>query len=129
MAADKKQGRTLATFLIGLTVMCAGIAFLSRGSGKVLALLGAVILLASLFGFLKIKPLEGKPAQHAGPMGVKLLGAFIALLGWVLVLVGLHVTSGTGGRMVVALIGIGLSLFGIIFVLPAAYNKNAIWKT
>ena len=31
--------------------------------------------------------------------------------------------------MVVALIGIGVSLFGIIFVLPAAFNRNAIWKT
>lgn len=129
MAADKKQGRTLATFLVGLTVMCAGIAYVSRGSGKLLALLGAGILLASLFGFLKIKPMEGKPAQNAGPMGIKLLGAFIACLGWVLVLFGMHVASGTGGRMVVALIGIGVSLFGIIFVLPAAFNKNAIWKT
>jgi hypothetical protein len=129
MAANKKQGSTLATFLVGLTVMCAGIAFLSRGSGKLLALLGAAILLASLFGFLKIKPMEGKPAQNAGAMGMKLLGAFVACLGWVLVLLGLHVATGTGGRMVVALIGIGVSLFGIIFVLPAAFNRNAIWKT
>lgn len=129
MAADKQQGRTLGTFLVGLTVMCAGIAFLSRGSGKLLALLGAVILLTSLFGFLKIKPMEGKPAQNGGAMGTKLVGAFIACLGWVLVLFGMHVAGGTGGRMVVALIGIGVSLFGIIFVLPTAFNRNAIWKT
>ena len=124
MAANNKQGSTFATFLVGLTVMCAGIAFLSRGSGKLLALLGAVILLASLFGFLKIKPTEGKPAQDSGAMGMKLVGAFIACLGWVLVLFGLHVTTGTGGRMVVALIGIAVSLFGIIYVLPAAYQPE-----
>jgi hypothetical protein len=128
MAATKGQGRSFATFIVGLTVTCAGIAYFSSGSGKLLALLGAAVLAASLLGFLKIKPLEGKPAQIAGAGGMKLLGAFIACFGWVQILVGLHVVTGTGGRIVLSLVGIGVTLFGIIFVLPAAFNKNAIWK-
>jgi hypothetical protein len=128
MAANKGQGRSFATFIAGLTVMCAGIAYFSSGSAKLLAVLGAVVVAVSLAGFLKLKPLEGRPAQIAGAGGMKLLGAFIACFGWVLILVGLHVVTGTGGRIVLSLIGIGVTLFGIIYVLPAAFNKNAIWK-
>ena len=94
MAASTGQGRSFATFLVGLTVACTGIAYFSSGMGK-LALL---------------------------------LGAFIACFGWILILFGLHLVTGTGGRIVLALVGIAVSLFGIIFVLPAAFNKNAIWK-
>jgi len=128
MAATTGQGRSFATFIVGLTVACAGVAYFSSGGGKLLALLGTAILVASLFGFLKIKPLEGKTAQIAGAGGLKLLGAFIACFGWILILFGLHVVTSTGGRIALALIGIGVSLFGIIYVLPAAFNKNAIWK-
>ena len=91
--------------------------------------MGAVILVASLLGFLKLKPLEGKPAQRPGPTAMKLVGAFIALFGWVLTLFGMHLVDSVGGRMVFALVGIAVSLLGLIYVLPAAFNKNAIWKT
>jgi hypothetical protein len=129
MAASTGQGRSFATFLVGLTVACAGIAYLSTGSGKLALIVGAAILLVSLFGFLKIKPLEGKPAQNAGPTTMKLVGAFVAAFGWVLTLFGLHITQSVGGRIVLALVGIAVTLFGIIYILPAAFNKNAIWKT
>jgi hypothetical protein len=128
MAASTGQGRSFATFLVGLTVACTGIAYFSSGMGKLALLLGAAIVAASLLGFLKLKPLEGKPAQIGGAGGMKLLGAFIACFGWILILFGLHLVTGTGGRIVLALVGIAVSLFGIIFVLPAAFNKNAIWK-
>lgn len=128
MAASTGQGRSFATFIVGLTLMCAGIAYFSSGSGKLLGLLGAAILVASLFGFLKIKPLEGAPAQIAGAGGMKLLGAFIACFGWILILFGLHVVTGMGGRIALALVGIAVSLVGILYVLPTAFNKNAIWK-
>jgi hypothetical protein len=129
MAASAGQGRSFATFLVGLTIACAGIAYLSSGAGKLALVVGLAIFAASLFGFLKIKPLEGRPAQNPGAGGMKLLGALISCFGWILILFGLHVVTGTGGRFVLSLIGIGVSLFGIIFVLPAAFNKNAIWKT
>jgi hypothetical protein len=129
MAANTGQGRSFATFLVGLTAACAGIAYLSTGTGKLALVGGVVILLVSLFGFLKIKPLEGKPAQIAGPTAMKLAGAFVAAFGWVLTLFGLHITQSVGGRIVLALVGIAVTLFGIIYILPAAFNKNAIWKT
>jgi hypothetical protein len=128
MAATSGQGRSFATFLVGITVACVGIAFLSTGLGKFALAVGVVIFVASLFAFMKIKPMEGKPAQKPGAGGMKLLGAVAACLGWILVLFGLHVVTGTGGRIVLSLVGIGVSLFGIIYILPTAFNKNAIWK-
>ena len=129
MAANTGQGRSFATFLVGLTAACAGIAYLSTGTGKLALVGGVVTLLVSLFGFLKIKPLEGKPAQIAGPTAMKLVCAFVSAFGWVLTLFGLHITQSVGGRIVLALVGIAVTLFGIIYILPAAFNKNAIWKT
>ncbi len=128
MAANTGQGRYLTGFLAALTVACAGVAYLSTGWGKALAVIGAVIVLASLLGCMKIKPLEGKPAQTAGAGGMKALGALLACLGWILTLVGLHFTASSGGRIAAALVGIAVSLVGMIYVLPAAFNKNAIWK-
>ena len=87
------------------------------------------VLLGSLFGMLGIKSLEGKTAVKPEPMAMKLVGAACALLGWVITLFGMHLTPSTGGRIVLALVGIGVSLFGIIVVLPAAFNKNAVWKS
>jgi len=44
-------------------------------------------------------------------------------------LFGMHMTPSTSGRIVLALVGIGISLFGITVILPAAFNKNAVWKS
>jgi hypothetical protein len=128
MAANRSQGSFFSLFLVAATVLCAGIYF-GGSMGMLLLLVGAVGLLASLFGMLKIKSLEGKTALKPGPMGMKLIGAFVAALGWFITLFGMHLTPSVGGRFVLALIGIGVSLFGIIVVLPAAFNKNAVWKS
>jgi len=128
MAANTGQGRNFAVFLVGLTVACVGVASFSSGRGKLLLLVGAVILIASLVGFLKLRPLEGKPAQRLSSTGAKLAGAFVAAFGWVLTLFGMHLVDSVSGRMIFALIGIAVSLFGIVYILPSAFNKNAIWK-
>ncbi len=128
MAANSGQGRGFTTFLVGLVLACVGIAYFSSGFGKPVFAVGLVIFVVSLFGFLKLKPLEGKPAMNASPTVMKAIGAFLAAFGWVITLFGVHLTDGNAGRMVLALVGIGVSLIGIIFVLPAAFNKNAIWK-
>ena len=128
MAANTGQGKGFGLFLVGLTVGCAGIAYLSTGIGKVSAIVGAAIVLASLFGFLKIKPLEGATAQKTSSTAMKLVGAATVCLGWLVTIGGLHAASTVGGRMVVALIGIAVSLFGMLVVLPTTFNKNAIWK-
>ena len=128
MAASTGQGRSFTTFLVGLTVACVGIAYFSSTFGRPLFVVGLIVVVASLFGFLKLKPLEGKPAQGPTPTMMKLVGAFLAAFGWVITLFGMHVVDGTSGRLVLALVGIAVSLFGMIYVLPTAFNKNAIWK-
>ena len=128
MAATVEQGRSFTIFLVGLTVACAGIAAFSTGLGKILLVVGLIMLLGSMFSFLKIKPLEGPIPENASPTAMKIIGAFLAALGWVISLFGMHVVSGTGGRIVLAVLGIAVSLFGMTVVLPAAFNKYAIWK-
>jgi hypothetical protein len=57
-----------------------------------------------------------------------LAGIVVTLLGFVLAVAGLGLTDSTGGRLVMALAGIAVSLVGILGVLNTAYLKNAIWK-
>src|SRR5258708_4925259 len=95
MAANTGQGRGFTTFLVGLTVACVGIAYFSSTFGKPLFVVGLVVLVASLFGFLKLKPLEGKPAIGPTPTVMKLVGAFLAALGWGITLFGMHIVDGT----------------------------------
>jgi hypothetical protein len=128
MAATSGQGRSFGTFIVGLTVACGGIAYFPTGIGKFALVVGVVIFGLSLFQFLKLKPLERPPAQIAGAGGMKAVGAFIACFGWLLILGGLQVVTGTGGRITLGLVGVAVSLFGILFILPTAFNKNAIWK-
>ncbi len=56
------------------------------------------------------------------------IGIVITVLGFVLSLASLTLTTSVGGRMGLVLAGIAISLFGIIGVLNPAYVKNAIWK-
>jgi len=128
MAASKSQGSYFGLFLVGGTLLCGGVAYIGSVTGKVLLLVGAGILLASLAGFLKIKPLEGETPVLPSPETMKWVGAGVAVLGWVVTIGGLHLVDGNGGRIVVALLGIGVSFFGILYVLPAAFNKTAFWK-
>ena len=100
MAANTGQGRSFTVFLVGLTVACVGIAYFSSTFGKPLFVVGLVIFVASLFGFLKLKPLEGKPALGPTPTMMKLVGAFLAAFGWVITLFGMHIVDGTSGRLV-----------------------------
>jgi hypothetical protein len=128
MAANKQQGQWFGLFLSGLTVACAGMAGYSSNIGKTALVLGVVILAASFWKFLKLKPLEGKIALGSQPAVVKLVGILVTVFGWLVVLFGLHLTSGVGGRMVLSIVGLIISLIGIGVILPAACNKNAIWK-
>jgi len=55
-------------------------------------------------------------------------GVLITVLGWVIAVLSVAITSSVGGRMVVVLIGLAMSLIGIIGVLNRAFLKNAIWR-
>ncbi|SRR6266568_3586295 len=128
MAATKSQGRVFTLFMGGLTAATAGIAFFSSGSGKAALVLGLVVLAYSLFRFLKIKPEEGKVALGTQPAVMKLIGVALAVAGWLVVLFGLHLTASVSGRMTTTLIGFAVTLVGVLYVLPSAASKNAIWK-
>ncbi len=58
---------------------------------------------------------------------MKLAGVLVALLGFFVSILSLHLSS-TAGRLVVVLLGLALSLVGIIGILNRAYLKNPIWK-
>ena len=128
MAATKSQGSAFTLFMAGLTAACAGIAYFSEGSGKLSLILGLIAFLYSLWSFIKIKPLEGKVAAKLQPAALQLAGIVVALLGWVVVLFGIHLSSSVSGRMTTSLIGIAVTLIGILYLLPKAASKNAIWK-
>jgi heme A synthase len=128
MAATKSQGSALLLFLVGITTACAGLAYFSSGSGKLAFFVGAVVLIASLAMCLKIKPDEGKVAAKSQPVVLQLVGVGVVLLGWFTVLYGLHLTASVSGRMTTSIIGFAISLVGVIYFLPAASSKNAIWK-
>jgi tetrahydromethanopterin S-methyltransferase subunit C len=129
MAATKSQGSQFTLFMVGLTAVCAGIAFFDSGVAKVALIAGAVVLAISLWGLFKIKPLEGKTGGTPQPAVMKLIGVVVVAGGWLFVLFGLHMTSSVGGRMVTSIIGFVVSLIGICYVLAPAVNKNAIWKS
>jgi hypothetical protein len=128
MAATTSQGTKFTLFMAGLTAVCAGIAFFSSGAAKLALILGIVVLAISLWGFLKIKPLEGKTWGRPQPAVMKLIGVAVVLGGWLFVLFGLHLTAGVGGRLVTSIVGFAVSLAGICFILAPAVSKNAIWK-
>lgn len=128
MAATTSQGKTFTLFMVGLTAAAAGMAFFSTGIGKLSGVVGLALLAVSAAGFLKIKPLEGKTGESVQPLTLKLAGVASVLVGWLIVLYGIHLTASVSGRMVTTLIGFAISLVGMLYFLPAAASKNAIWK-
>ena len=57
-----------------------------------------------------------------------LAGLLVTLLGFLIALFSLSVTSDVYVRLAIVLGGIVVSLIGIIGVLNPAYLKNAIWR-
>jgi len=55
-------------------------------------------------------------------------GVLITLLGFFISVASLGAISSVGGRMVVVLVGIAISLLGIIGVLNRAFLAKAIWR-
>ena len=56
------------------------------------------------------------------------IGLIVTLLGFVIAVMGLGMMSSVNGRLIMALVGIAVSLFGIMGLIVTAYNKNAIWR-
>jgi hypothetical protein len=57
-----------------------------------------------------------------------LAGILITLLGFIISVLSLGMTSAVGGRMIMVLIGLAVSFTGILGVLNRAFMKNAIWR-
>ncbi len=129
MAANKAQGQWFSVFLIALTVVCFGVATFAGGLGKLALIVGIIGLALCMWKFLQIKPLEGKVSLEVQPAITKLIGVAMALLGWVIVLFGIHLSVSVGGRLVTTVIGLVVSFIGVLYILPVACNKNAIWKS
>ena len=56
------------------------------------------------------------------------VGLAVTFLGFVIAFISLGVTDSTGGRMGMVLVGIVVSLVGIMGVITPAYQKTWIWK-
>lgn len=59
---------------------------------------------------------------------MRLLGILCIVGGWVLAVAGLFITPSTAGRLVLACLGIAVSLYGNLGVLNGYYLERAIWK-
>ena len=57
-----------------------------------------------------------------------LAGVVITFLGFLISVMSLSMTSSVGGRMVMVLVGLAVSLIGIIGVINRAFLKNAVWR-
>ncbi len=59
---------------------------------------------------------------------MRIVGILLALAGWLLPIVALSITQSVGARFVAAIVGITISLVGILGVLNKAHLEHAIWK-
>ena len=59
---------------------------------------------------------------------MRLLGILVVLGGWAIAMSGLIVTSATSVRLILACVGIAVSLYGSLGVLNGYYLQRAIWK-
>ncbi len=59
---------------------------------------------------------------------MKLVGLLLALAGWLIPIVTVVLIQSTAVRMTVSILGIAMSLVGILVVLNKAHLKQAIWK-
>ena len=59
---------------------------------------------------------------------MKFIGLVMALVGWLVPVVALVLTQSTAARMIVCVLGLAISLIGILVVINKAHLKEAIWK-
>ena len=57
-----------------------------------------------------------------------LVGLVITFLGFLLAAASVGIMASTAGRLALVLVGIAMTLVGILGVINQAYQENAIWK-
>lgn len=56
------------------------------------------------------------------------IGILVTLLGFVLSVSSVAIASGSSARLIIVLLGLAVSLFGIMGILNPVFLKNAIWR-
>ena len=56
------------------------------------------------------------------------VGLAVTFLGFLVAASSVGLTAANGMRLVIVLVGIAISLGGIMGILNPAYQKNAVWK-
>jgi len=56
------------------------------------------------------------------------VGLVVTLLGFVIAVLSLGITQSVNARLGIVLLGLAVSLFGIIGLLNPAYLKNVLWR-
>jgi hypothetical protein len=56
------------------------------------------------------------------------VGIVVTLLGFLVASMSPGLVAGTTGRLVMVLVGIAISLFGIMGILLPAFQKTAVWR-
>ena len=59
---------------------------------------------------------------------MKIVGILVTLAGWLMPVVALSMTQSTGARFGACVLGIIISLVGILGVLNGVHQADAIWK-
>ena len=59
---------------------------------------------------------------------MRLIGVLVTIGGWVVAMSGLFLTTSNNARILFAIVGICVSLFGIFGILNRYYLARAIWK-
>ena len=59
---------------------------------------------------------------------MKIIGLLMALAGWLIPVLALPLTQSLTTRYILAVLGLAISLIGILGVLNKAHLKNALWK-
>ena len=55
-------------------------------------------------------------------------GIVVTVLGFAISILSLSMASGVSARLIIVLLGIAVSLFGILGIINPVYIKNAIWR-
>lgn len=56
------------------------------------------------------------------------IGLLVTFAGFLIALLSVGIASGVGARLILVLLGLAMSLVGIIGITNRAYLNNAIWK-
>jgi hypothetical protein len=59
---------------------------------------------------------------------VKIIGLLVTFAGFLIAVASLPLSSSVGARLAIVIVGLAVSLFGIIGVMNPAYLKEAPWR-